>query len=462
MRFSAPTISSLGQFGIMHSYDVTLKDLYSLLRLGIKPGLKCIKGLLSVLGDPHGGYPAIHIAGTNGKGSTSAMLEAVLTEAGYRTGLFTSPHLVKLNERIRISKRQIPDGDVVKIAATVKKAAESLAPVLKPTFFEFISAMAFVYFEKNKVDIAIFETGMGGRLDATNVCNPLVSIITNIGKDHTSHLGTSISRIAKEKAGIIRPLVPVVTGADNPAALKIIRAEAAMKETSRYCIGEDFWTDAVTTPRSNAFNYYGIAKVIKGLKLNLRGQFQLKNAACALASLEVLSTLGYPVPTESVRKGLKKILWPGRLEVVGRRGRRYKAKGTGACTSRTWPLVILDVAHNPDAALSLKEALARQSFSRLVLVAGIMGDKDIRGVFAHLAPLADIVVLTEPTNPRAANAERLLKFLKPWKRPFLIRRSVAEACEAALELSGPKDAVCVTGSVFTVGEAIQYLEKICP
>jgi dihydrofolate synthase/folylpolyglutamate synthase len=452
----------------MPSYDETINELYTLLRLGIRPGLQCIRRLLSGLGDPHKDLKIIHIAGTNGKGSTSAMLESVLIEAGYRTGLFTSPHLIRLNERIRISGRDIPDKDVVEVVSAVRKAAGRQG--LKPTFFEFNAAMAFHYFRKKMVDLAVVETGMGGRFDATTVSAPIVTVITNIAKDHTRHLGSGLGEIAREKAGIIKPGVPVITGAQRPTALNVIKKAARRKDASLYCLGADFGTTPLSSAGSNSFDYYGPGKEIKGLRLNLNGPFQIKNAACALAALEEVSCRGFPLRTSDVRRGLKNVRWPGRLEVVGKRGQKWSRGGRGGrgekrgrgSTKGIWPLVVLDAAHNPDAARSFREAMAGHTYSRLILVVGILGDKDVRGILSNLAPLADVVVCTEPANPRAASAEELVRIVKTWKKPFSIKKDVAGAVAAALDMSGAKDAVCVTGSVFTVGEAMVYLKKVRP
>lgn len=424
----------------MPSQKYILDYLYGLQKLGIKPGLTRIRALLKLLGNPEKSYPSIHIAGTNGKGSTSAMLHSVFTEAGYKTGLYTSPHLIKFNERIRIGKKYISDKDIVKAVLTVKKAAGRLSPRHgTPTFFEFITAMAFVYFRDKKVDIAVLETGMGGRLDATNLATPLASIITNARMDHMEFLGNTIRDIAFEKAGIIKKGVPVITGETNGAALMVIKKAAKEMNSPLYIIDKDF----KAVDRGGKADYAGLKNGINGVTLGLAGAHQIRNAACALAALEVAREKGFHADERAIKKGLKNTRWPGRLEVVKKR-----------------PLVILDSAHNPDGADSLKEALTGFKFSRLILVLGIMADKDIKGILKRLLPLADEVIFTAPATTRAANAQTLIEHARPYRLNASFISPVKDAIGTALELAKAPDAVCVAGSIFTVGEAKKHLPKL--
>ena len=427
----------------MPSYDRTIKYLFSLESLGFRPGLKRIRALLRELGDPHLSYRTVHVAGTNGKGSTSAMIEAVLTEAGYRTGLYTSPHLERFNERIRISRKLITDTEVVEVADAVRRASGKVKKSAgAPTFFEFTTAMALLYFKVKGVQIAVIETGMGGRLDATNVIRPLLSVITNIGLDHSEHLGDTLVEVAGEKAGIIKRATPVVTGEEGSGPLEVIKKASGRMGAGLYILGHDFSFRAGRGGISAPFDYQGVNSSIKGLRLNLPGAHQMKNAALALTAAYLLRDNGFFIPDGAVRAGLKKVLWPGRLEIVMKR-----------------PLVILDGAHNPDGAAALKEALRRLRFRRLILVLGIMADKDIGGILKPLAPIADVVIFTAPATPRAAPARLLLEMLKPYSKPALVEDTVALACKKALSLAKPKDAVCITGSFFTIGEAKKCLAK---
>ncbi|MBI5641986.1 MAG: bifunctional folylpolyglutamate synthase/dihydrofolate synthase [Deltaproteobacteria bacterium] len=415
-----------------------LEYLYNLERHGIKPGLGRIERLLNRLGDPHKDYPTVHVAGTNGKGSTSAMLASILKEAGYSAGLYTSPHLIRFNERIRVNNRHITTPEMIKAASTVKKAVKGIKEDF--SFFEFTTAMAFLYFRDKKADIAVVETGMGGRWDATNVVVPIASVITNVGLDHTGYLGEKIADIAFEKAGIIKKGVPVITGATG-AALKVISKRARELGSPLVRLDMDFSAkEASYSPFSSKIDYSGIEREIKGLGLPLAGRHQQKNAACALAAMEILRRYGLHIPVASVRKGLGKVSWPGRIEVAGRR-----------------PLVILDSAHNPDGALTLREAIKGLRFKRLILVLGIMADKDINGILRPLAPLADCIVMTRPATVRAAETTLLTKMAARYRKKTVETRSVKEACRTAIGLAGVMGAVCVTGSIFTVGEARKYL-----
>ncbi|MDP2690743.1 MAG: Mur ligase family protein, partial [Deltaproteobacteria bacterium] len=303
----------------------TLEYLYSLQSSGIKPGLRRVKALLKALHYPQKNFPSIHIAGTNGKGSTAAMMEAALIKAGFRTGLYTSPHLVRFNERIRISGRPVSDRAVAGAAAAVREALRSLkGEEARPSFFEFTTAMAFLLFRDKKVDIAVIETGMGGRWDATNTVAPLVTVITNIGKEHTEYLGATIAEIASEKAGIIKPGVPAVTAEEKPAALKAIKAAAGKARSPLYILGRDF---SVTADEKGPVSYTGMGKSLSGLRLGLLGPFQRRNAACALAALEIIADAGFATPDRAIRAGFGKPDWPGRVEVLSPPGR---------------PLVLLD------------------------------------------------------------------------------------------------------------------------
>lgn len=430
----------------MPSSREILRYIYGLERIGIRPGLGRIKKFLSVIKDPQRSYPAVHVAGTNGKGSTSAMLASILTEAGYSVGLYTSPHLVKFNERIRINGADISDKDLARIAARFKGAEppEGAADGPGLSFFEFTTAIAFEYFREKKIDVAVIEAGMGGRLDATNVLRPLVSIITNIDFDHMGFLGGSLARIAREKAGIIKPAAAVVTAEAKPEALAVIKAAALQKGAVLFQLGADFAYKAGKDKNGLPFfDYSGIYAGFTGLCLGLRGQHQLKNGSCALAAVEILRRSGFKISGSAVRRGLKKAFWPARLEVVRKR-----------------PLVIIDSAHNPAGAAALKTALRGFRYKRLILVLGIMKDKDIDGFLQVVIPLADCIVLTAPKTARAMSPEGLFERLKSQDRFVLIRKNVKSALKAALKDAGPQDAVCVAGSIFTAGEARKALGSL--
>ncbi|MBI4949975.1 MAG: bifunctional folylpolyglutamate synthase/dihydrofolate synthase [Deltaproteobacteria bacterium] len=413
-----------------------LSFLYGLQRHGIRPGLARVEKLLGLLGNPESDFLSIHIAGTNGKGSTSAFAASILREAGFRTGLYTSPHLSKFNERIQVNGRAISDADLSRLVPRVRNAARGVKGQL--SFFEFTTTLAFLYFSEKKTDVVVVETGMGGRWDATNTVAPLVSIITNVGLDHTAHLGSTLAEIAFEKAGIIKYGVPVVTGETHKAALSVIAKRARELDAPLIILGRAFDIDG----DERSVDYTGIDGGIRGLKLGLSGAHQMSNASVALAALECVRMYGLHITAKAVRDGLKKASWPGRLEVVKKR-----------------PLVLLDAAHNPSGAKALGAYLEGLKKRRLSLVIGVMNDKDIKGIFKELMPLSDTVFLASPRVKRSAPVEALERLALPFKKRVISAGSVKEACRLAIAEAGPEDAVCVTGSIFTVGEARGYLIK---
>ncbi len=417
--------------------DPALRFLYGLEKHGIRPGLGRTRKIVSLLGDPQKGYTIVHVAGTNGKGSTSAIIASVLQEAGLRTGLYTSPHLEKFNERIRVSGKMITGPEVASAVKTVRAASRKMPRGAPLTFFEFTTAMAFLHFMRKKADIAVIETGMGGRFDATNVVTPGVSVITNVSIDHARFLGRTVKEIAFEKAGIIKPGRPVVVGEVEKGPLSVIRKRARDLSSPLYENGSDF--SASGDPRS--FDYQGMSCRLEGLKLGLMGRHQVNNAACALAAIEVLKGNGFEIPVRAIRNGLKKAAWPGRFEVLSKR-----------------PFVVLDGAHNPAGARTL--ALALESLGkRPVLVLGVMADKDIDGFMKEILPSCSMVVATRPENARSESPMALSGRVGRFGKEAVARESVKEALNEALLRAGPQGAVCVTGSLFTVGEARGYLRR---
>src|SRR5512143_3207423 len=316
------------------SYQGTIDYLYALQKHGVKLGLANTVTLMARLGNPHRAFRSIHVAGTNGKGSTSAFLASVLQAAGCRTGLYTSPHLVSFTERIRVDGAPIPEARVVELAERVREAYSRSAGTgrdgaMSPTFFEVTTAVAFCYFAEEGVDIAVVEVGMGGRLDSTNVVTPLVSVITNIDIEHTEYLGGTLEQIAGEKAGIIKPGVPVVTGAMQPEAKGVIEREAAAKGSPVYLLAREFRAVNVVAGREQVFDYRGLDAAYRGLHVRMLGRHQVDNASLALAAVECLRDAGVAVDETAVRRGLERALWEGRLERV--------AQG---------PDIYLDGAHN--------------------------------------------------------------------------------------------------------------------
>ena len=411
---------------------------FDLQKYGIKFGLSSTLNLLARIGVPFKQGQYIHLAGTNGKGSVAAMLSAVLTRAGYPVGLFTSPHLVHFEERYRLQDQDISSAGLLRLINQVREAINANEP---PTFFEFATAMAFLYFHQHQAQPIILETGMGGRLDATNIVRPLVSVITNISLDHQEFLGETLVAIAGEKAGIIKEGVPLVTHARQKRVLNLFRQRCRELGAPMYVGGVDFTTRARA---GGLFSYKGLEQHFEHLSVNLPGRHQYRNAAVALAVLELLQHKDFPVPEEALREGLAHTRWQGRLERVPQD-----------------PRVILDGAHNPAAARSLAQALKQENLlGRRLLVMGIMADKDRDAILAPLLPLAQTVIFTRPRYFRAAKPEDLARRVKSHRLEVLLEPEVAQAVRRALSLAGPRDQVVVTGSLYTVGEAKEYFEKM--
>ncbi|MBM4283682.1 MAG: bifunctional folylpolyglutamate synthase/dihydrofolate synthase [Deltaproteobacteria bacterium] len=413
---------------------------FNLQKYGVKFGLSCTLSLLRRLAFPWEEMSFVHLAGTNGKGSVAAMLSAVLTRAGHPVGLFTSPHLVRFAERFRLRDEDIAGDRLLALINRVRQAVDETEP---PTFFEFVTAMAFLYFYEEKAFPVILETGMGGRLDATNIVRPLASVITNISLDHREFLGDTLMAVAGEKAGIIKPGVPLVTGARQKRVLDLFRERCRELEAPLYVMGPDFHARGGPAGR---FSYHGLDLTLKGLATNLRGRHQYGNAALALAALELLGRRGLAAPEQAIREGLAHSRWPGRLDRM-------------AADPRVW----LDGAHNPAAAQALARTLASgRRDGRLIMVVGIMADKDVDGILAKLMPLAELVIFTRPRYFRAAEPEELARRTGPYGVESLVEGDIAAAVRRARELAGPEDRIVVTGSLFTVGEAKAYFDGVGP
>ncbi len=433
----------------MDSYQRAVDYLYQLQWHGIKLGLGNILQILKRLSNPHQRYRTVHIAGTNGKGSTAALVAALLQAQGYRVGLYTSPHLMDFSERIRINGVPISHDHVAALTEKIlqwSSASGGPDSRLALTFFEFTTAMAFLYFAESFIDLAVIEVGMGGRFDATNVITPLVSVITNIDYDHQAYLGNSLAQIAFEKAGIIKTAVPAVTAAEDDEALGVITKVCQERGSRLYRLGQDFH---IVGASPEEFTYRGIHHLWPALSMKLLGRHQLKNAACALAAAEILSSAsggqGFELSETSIRKGLRSASWEGRLEPIEIPG---------------GPLILLDGAHNLGGARALHDFLLElkaKRAGRLFLVLGIMQDKDIPGVLGQLVPLADALVLTRPDYHRAASLSDLEVAARPLDVPVTLRQRVSEAVEFAKSVAGPGDCILITGSLFTVGEARAHL-----
>ena len=456
--------------------------------------LEGIEDFLKLLGNPQDSLRCIHIAGTKGKGSVSAFIAYILREAGFSVGLYTSPHLSDFRERIRILKSQrvkeseSQSGKEFEGMISRKNLAdlvERLKPVIGKfnknskygalTFFEVYTALAFIYFKERKTNFVVLETGLGGRLDATNVVSPLVCVITPISLEHTQLLGNTIEKIAKEKAGIIktgyrvqgtgygkirhpfpgtRSLI-VISAPQEEAAARVIRDRCRKVGARLYEVGKNILCQSVKVSKCPIFNIRGILGEYKNLKIKLLGEHQVVNAATAIGAVEALKNYGISVNIDAIRKGIYNTLWPGRCEVVSQK-----------------PLIVLDGAQNVASSKALKETI-KENFSteggsasggkykRLILVLGACCDKDIKGICNELCLMADEIILTKAKNPRAAEAE----FIKPQaagcrlQAKIWLTKNVKEAIEKAKEIAGEKDLILVTGSLFVVGEAREAINN---
>lgn len=414
-------------------YATTLDFLYGLQRHGIKLGLAPIRALLKRTGAPERAYPSLHIGGTNGKGSTAAMAAAMLQAAGYRVGLYTSPHLVDFRERIQVNGVAIAEDQVATWTDRLRSAAGGSQA---PTFFEFTTAMAFHHFAAEQVDVAVLEVGMGGRFDATNVVVPAVSAITNVARDHEQYLGHDLASIAFEKAGVIKQAVPLVLGELGPEAARVVRSVAGGRQAPCRALGEHFRYHNEDRGR---FTFEGAQRVIEGLRCGLEGEHQLANAGCAVELVTVMAETGFEVPESAIRRGLSEVRWEGRLEIA-----------------ETRPILLLDGAHNPAAARVVASYLGqfRQAHpaARVIALIGMMRDKDRTGFFQELALVCDEFIVTEPSLPRAARVDELAASLT---RPEAVTHRVplpADALARARRLAAPEDLICVTGSLMLVGE----------
>lgn len=411
------------------TYHQTLDFLYRLEveRMDLK--LERVVAALRLCGEPQLRFPALHIAGTNGKGSTAALLHAVLSAAGYHVGLFTSPHLVDFRERIRLGARCISEEEVIEGVTAIRARVEPAAIRLTP--FEMMTVLAFCAFARAQVDVAVVEVGLGGRLDATNVLSPLVAVITSIGLDHQAYLGHTLADIAREKGGIIKPGVPVVIGRVDPESRALLCGLARDNGSVPYLYGRDF-----TMQRASGVgaDYQGLRWGVSDVCLGLRGRFQLDNAAVALAALELIQE-SFPVALAHVRRGLGDARWPGRLDVVSER-----------------PLVILDGAHNPQAVQTLVDALpAVVGGKRIKLLFGVMRDKDWRVMVPALAGIAAEVVVTRVQQARAEDPN-ILQEAFARLCPVRVMPDAQEACRQLMAEVGSEEAVVVCGSLFLVGE----------
>jgi dihydrofolate synthase / folylpolyglutamate synthase len=417
----------------------TLEWLYSLEGRGEIYKLERMDQALALIGDPHRRLRAVHIAGTKGKGSVAAMLDAIVRAAGLRCGLYTKPHLVHLTERTRIDGAEMPARLMLEYIERLRAIYERADLAL--TFFEFTVALMFLYFAEAAVELAIIETGLGGRLDSTNVVTPLVSVITPIGFDHMDRLGHTIAAIAAEKGGIIKPGVPVVIGARDPEARRVLTSLATQRQSPVRIVDRDFSFRSLAP--AHLLDYFGLGLKLERVELGVAGPFQHENAAIALAAVEALRAQGWRLEEQQIRRGLRDLCWPGRFDVVSRR-----------------PLVILDCAHNELSIGALLETIAVELGPQVRprLIFGCLEDKQWARMAAMLAPRVRDVTLTRVRPKRPLEPENLLPLFSA-QVPARVVREPRRAVEQVMSESGPDDVIVVTGSVYLVGEIYPYFLK---
>ncbi len=448
------------------SYQSTVEQLYALgHELASTPShkfdLAYVRTMLEALGHPERRFASVLIAGTNGKGSTAATLSAILRVAGYKTALYSSPHLVRINERVRVNGEAISDAEFGAMHERVERTAQELMRAGKlpwhPSFFEMLTVMAFEYFASVGVEIAVLEVGMGGRLDATNVVEPLISVIADIALDHQKYLGDTIAEIAREKTGIIRANGVVVTLPQHPQANDVIghaileknaRGVSAVQYVPPVSPGAATYLAGRAAPVAGR-NRYPLTVMGEEIDVDspLAGRHQLRNVALAIATAEELGQFGFKVTPKQIEQGIRETHWPGRFQVLPPSAATHQRE------------MVLDVAHNPAGAWALRSALSENFPDReLTFVFAAMRDKPLQEIAEILFPLAEQVVVTQVANPRSATTSELLQAASRTGVTLFAEETVAAALARAQELSEPDGVIVVTGSIFLVGEAMSLLD----
>lgn len=424
-------------------YILSFADYERIPRSAVVFDLRRIEMLLARLGNPQDAAKTVHIAGTKGKGSTSAMIASILYQSGYGTGLYTSPHLLSIRERLQVDGEPITEKAFARLVSRLKPEFEAVnesGVYGELTTFELLTALAFAHFKESAVDYQVLEVGLGGRLDATNVTRPETCIITSISYDHTDVLGDTLSQIAAEKAGIIKPKSVVVVAQQSPEARAVIEKTCRENDARLVSVGSEItWQRQTAGPDGQTFRLKGITGEYD-LSLPLAGEHQLENAAAAVAAVEVLKEHGAHISPRSIARGLAQVHWPGRLQIMRRE-----------------PWLVVDGAHNADSARRLVAALTQHfAFQRLTLIFGASSDKNIAGMVAELASFPDTVIVTSSRHPRAMSPDSLAGQFARQGITAEVTENVSEAIEIALAGAVPGDLICVTGSLFIVAEAMEY------
>ena len=422
----------------MITYDEAISFIHRVNPLFCNPGLERVRALCEALGNPQDEMKFIHVAGTNGKGSTSAMLDSILREAGYTVGLYTSPYILRFNERIRVDGEEIPDGDLAEMTELIRPIAEAMED--KPTEFELITAIAFEYFKRRGCQIVVLECGLGGRFDATNIIKTsLLSLITGISKDHTAILGDTIEKIAWEKAGIIKPGVPVIFGGEDEGARQVIEREAEKCSSPLSIVAHDRTKIKSFSLSGSVFDFGNW----QDMKINLLGTYQPWNAATVLRAVDKLREVGVNIPEDAVRRGLEKTRWAARFEIIGRD-----------------PMIIFDGSHNSEGIRAAKESVLRYfGDKRVIVISGVLADKEYEKIASDISEIAKTAYTITPDNPRALTAEKYAEVIKEKGAMAHPCKSIGEALTRAT--SAAKDAntaVVILGSLYTYGNVISELK----
>ncbi len=430
-------------------YETTHK-----LRDSVSYDLRRVEELMQALGNPHLKAVSVHIAGTKGKGSVAAMVSSVLTASGYKTGLYTSPHLIDIRERFQIDGNMISGAEFTDIINEIKPAVDKVnrrASYGKLTTFEIMTALSFVFFMRHNVDFRVVEVGLGGRLDATNVIVPVVCVITPVNLDHTDVLGDTIAKIAAEKAGIIKAGIPVISAPQTDEAMQVIERKALEHYSTLIKVGKDVtWQDAGFDPEELQLTINGRLKNYR-ISVPLLGCCQMENAATAVAALEILIERGFSISPLTINKGMSRVKWPGRFQILGKN-----------------PLIIVDGAHNVLSAGELKKSLlyyykdyfhrdGQQSGITKILVFGASADKDIKGMIGELVPVFDRVIVTRSKHPRSMEVPLLKEEFNSLGIEVDSAEDVGKAIELARRQALNDSLICITGSLFVAGDAIAYL-----
>ena len=419
-------------------YDEAMEYIASTSRFGMNFGLERVETMLSLLGNPEKNLKCIHIAGTNGKGSTTAMITSILKEEGYTIGMYTSPYLEEFEERIQINGVNIPKEKLAKLVTEIKEAIDEVVKrgFDNPTQFEIITALMFLYFSREKTDFVVLEVGLGGRLDATNVINPLISVIASISHDHMNILGNTITEIAGEKCGIIKNS-PVISYPQVEDAMKVVEDTCKLKKVELTKASLDSIKSVKANKESNTqlieFNLNNRDIIVEH---GLLGEHQVKNTLVALNVIDKFSKIIKPIKDDTIKAGISKTKWIGRMEVM-----------------RNEPLVVIDGAHNLDGIRSLKNSVKTYfNYKNIVLVLGILGDKEVEKMVSDISSISKTVILTEPHNDRAKNIDEMGEYLENLDKPYEKILDYKDAYKRALEIANNDDLILICGSLYMIGD----------